>query len=96
MALHDQVSDNVRVITAAQGTNPGAMALRLGKSRQWIQAKLAGRNRWSMEDVEAVSEELGVPVMSLLTTEWWPQELLRARRDSNPQPSGWHLEPVAA
>jgi len=63
------------------------MALRLGRSRQWVQAKLVGRNRWSMEDVEAMSVDLGVSPMTLMSTDWWPEELVRARRDSNPKPS---------
>jgi hypothetical protein len=87
VALQEHVSDNVRLLTAVQGTSPGALALRLGKSRQWVQAKLAGRNRWSMDDVEAVSAALGVPALELMTTDWWPEQLLRARRDSNPKPS---------
>lgn len=87
MAIQDRVSDNVRVLTAVQRTSPGAVALRLGKSRQWIQNKMAGRNRWSMDDVEAVSEVLGVPAIELMTTDWWPEQMLRARRDSNPKPS---------
>ena len=94
MSLQECVSDNVRVLTAAQGTSPGTVAVQLGKSRQWVQAKLAGRNRWSTDDVEAFGAALGVPPLTLMTTDWWPEELARARRDSNPQPSDW--EPVAA
>ena len=85
------MSDNVRVFTAARGTSPGAVALRLGKSRQWVQAKLSGRNRWSTDDVEAVARDLGVSPMVLMTTDWWPEELQRARRDSNPKPSDLSL-----
>ena len=81
------MSDNVRVFTAAQGTSPGAVALRLGRSRQWVQAKLAGRNRWSMEDVEEMAAALGVDPFVLMSTDWWPEPLVRARRDSNPKPS---------
>jgi hypothetical protein len=87
MSLQQQVSDNVRVFTAAQGTSPGAVALRLGRSRQWMQAKLAGRNRWRTDEVEEVAAQLGVSPIVLMSTEWWPEELLRARRDSNPKPS---------
>lgn len=86
MALQDQVSDNVRVLAAARGTSPAAVAEALGRSRQWIQNKLAGRSRWSVEDVEAVGRQLGVDASDLVTTEWWPSQL-RARRYSKPQPS---------
>ena len=86
MALQEAVSVNVRILAAAQGTSPSALAVSLGKSRAWIQAKLAGRNGWSLADLDAVSRGLGVEPGVLMSTEWWPDEL-RARRDSNPQPS---------
>jgi len=95
MVLQDSVSDNVRVFAAARGTSPGAIALRLGMSRQWIQAKMAGRVRWSTEDIEVVSQELGVSPFTLMSTDWWPDELVRARRDSNPKPSDLRLAVAA-
>jgi hypothetical protein len=94
MALQDQVSDNVRVLSAAKRTTPTAVARSLGRSPQWIQAKLAGRNRWTIEDVEAIGGELEVSPTVLMSTAWWPEELLRACRDSNPKPSD--LYPMAA
>jgi hypothetical protein len=87
MALQDHVSDNVRILAAAQHTSPGALAERVGRTRQWIQAKLAGRNGWSVTDVELVSRSLGVDPALLMSIDWWPEQLLRARRDSNPKPS---------
>ena len=87
MSLQESVSANVRVLAAARGTSPSALAVSLGRSRAWIQSKLVGRNGWSLADLDAVSEGLGVDAQTLMTTEWWPDELRRARRDSNPQPS---------
>jgi Helix-turn-helix domain len=86
MTLQDRVSSNVRVLAAAAGTSPSAVAESVGRSRQWIQAKLSGRIGWSLGDVERVSEGLGVEPGVLMTTDWWPAEL-RACRDSNPKPS---------
>ena len=77
----------MRILAAARGTSPAAVAESLGRSRQWIQSKLSGRVGWSLDDVEAVSGGLGVEAGVLMTTDWWPEQLLRARRDSNPQPS---------
>jgi len=88
MTLQMQVGDNVRVLAAAKGTSPGGVAVEIGRSRQWMQNKLAGRAGWSVADVEAVAAALGVDVTVLMTTDWWPEELLRACRDSNPKPSG--------
>lgn len=73
-----QVGDNVRVLAAAKGTSPGGIAVEIGRSRQWIQNKLAGRNGWSVADVEAIAGALGVEPQVLMTTDWWPVELLRA------------------
>ena len=87
MALQQRVSDNVRILAAARGTSPAAVAEAMGRSRQWIQAKMSGRVGWSLSDVDAVSQGLGVEPTVLMTREWWPEELLRARRYSKPQPS---------
>ena len=91
MALQDQVSDNVRVLAAARGTSPAAVAEGVGRSRQWLQNKLAGRSGWSVDDVELIGAQLGVEPGILMTTDWWPEEMLRARRDSNPKPSDLSL-----
>src|SRR4029077_430140 len=86
MTLQERVSDNVRILAAARGTSPAAVAESMGRSRQWLQNKLSGRSGWSVDDVETISRGLDVEVAVLMSTEWWPEEL-RARRDSNPKPS---------
>jgi cyanate lyase len=87
MTLQEQVNRNVVLLAAAAGTNPSAISLRMGKSRAWLHAKLAGRNAWAVEDVEAIAAVLGVEASTMMTTDWWP-DVLRACRDSNPKPSG--------
>lgn len=87
MTLQEQVSANVRLLAAARGTSPAAIAQSVGRTRQWMQAKLTGRNGWSVADVDAVSDFLGVEPGVLMSTDWWPDVLVRARRDSNPKPS---------
>jgi len=96
MTLQERVSDNVRILAAARGTSPSAVAGDLGRSRQWIQNKLSGRNGWSVEDLEAVADSLGVEPGVLMSIDWWPEVLVRARRDSNPKPSDLGLAAVAA
>jgi hypothetical protein len=61
-----------------------------------MQAKLTGRNGWSVADVDAVSDFLGVEPGVLMSTDWWPDVLVRARRDSNPKPSDWVPVALAA
>ena len=95
MTLQDQVNDNVRILAAARGTSPSAVAVEVGRTRQWIQNKLSGRIAWSIGDVEAVAAQLGVEPTALMTTEWWP-DVLRACRDSNPKPSDWSVTGLSA
>jgi hypothetical protein len=91
MALQDQVSANVKLLAMSRGTTPTAIARSLGHPPAWIQAKIAGRNRWHVEDLEGVAGELHVDVATLVSTAWLPVEL-RPRQDSNLQPTDlWAL-----
>jgi hypothetical protein len=60
MALQGQVTDNVRVLAAAQGTTPTAAARSVGISAERLHAKLQGRVRWNVEDLEALATAFGV------------------------------------
>jgi predicted DNA-binding transcriptional regulator AlpA len=75
MALQEHVSDNVRILAAAQGTSPAAVAEGIGRSRQWLQNKLTGRAGWSVADLEAIAGGLGVEPATLMSIEWWPDVL---------------------
>ena len=66
MSLNERVSENVKVIAVSRGTTPTAIARSLGRSHQWIQAKLAGRNQWSLDDVELIAGELDVTPSTLI------------------------------
>jgi hypothetical protein len=88
MALHDRVTDNVRLIAAARDTTPAAIAGRLGKSRQWISAKMTGAVRWGIDDVELVARELDVEPERLISASWLPQELLVRPKGLEP-PTFW-------
>jgi hypothetical protein len=88
MGLQDQVSSNVRLLATARGTTPSAIARSLGHPPAWIQAKIAGRNRWHVDDLESVAGELDVDVVTLVSGAWLPAELRgRPRQDSNLQPT---------
>jgi hypothetical protein len=90
MSLQEQVSDNVRVLAVARGTTPAAIARSVGKTPAWIQAKISGRIRWYVEDVENLARELDVEPEQLLSKAWWPA--VRPRQDSNLQPTDlWSL-----
>jgi hypothetical protein len=60
MALQAQVTDNVRVLAAVQGTTPTAAARSVGISAERLHAKLQGRVRWNVEDLEALATAFGV------------------------------------
>ena len=66
MSLNERVSENVRVIAVSRGTTPTAVARNLGRSHHWIQAKIAGRNAWSLDDIELVAAELQVAPVALI------------------------------
>jgi hypothetical protein len=66
MSLNERVSENVKVIAVSRGTTPTAVARSLGRSHQWIQAKIAGRNKWTLDDLELVAAELEVAPSALV------------------------------
>jgi hypothetical protein len=86
MSLQDQVSSNVKLLAMSRGTTPTAIARSLGHPPAWIQSKIAGRNRWHVDDLEVVAGELHVDVTTLVSGAWIPDEL-RPRQDSNLQPT---------
>lgn len=82
------MSSNVKLLAMARGTTPTAIARSLGHPPAWIQAKIAGRNRWHVDDLEVVAGELDVDVVTLVSGDWLPAELrMRPRQDSNLQPT---------
>jgi Cro/C1-type HTH DNA-binding domain len=66
VALQSQVSENVRVLAAARGTTPTAAARSVGMSAERLHAKLQGRVRWNVEDLELLAPALGVEPASLI------------------------------
>lgn len=85
--LDEVVSRNVRLMTMARGTTPTAIARELGRSHQWIQAKIAGRNRWTVGDLEEVADVLHVRPGELVDDVWSLELVKRPRQDSNLQPT---------
>ena len=92
MTLDDVVSQNVRLLTTVRGTTPTAIARELGRSHQWIQAKIAGRNRWTVGDLADVAQALHVSPGELVDEGWSLELVRRPRQDSNLQPTDlWAL-----
>ncbi|WP_415111342.1 helix-turn-helix domain-containing protein [Propioniciclava sp.] len=71
------IAENVRVAAARRGWNQSDLARALGVTSATVSRKWFGARQWQLTELEDVAKVLGVDV----------QDLLRARRDSNPQPA---------
>jgi len=71
------VASNIRAELARNGWSQEDLAEKLGINRVTLNRRLRGQLPWSLEQLDAAASALDVPLA----------ELLRARRDSNPQPS---------
>lgn len=81
--LDDVVSHNVRLLSVARGTTPTAIARELGQSHQWLQAKIAGRNRWTVDDLGRVADALDVTPGELVDDRWSLELVRRPRQDES-------------
>lgn len=97
----DVVAGNIRAEAARLGIKQIELGRALGMSQSAITTRWKGLARWQLEELDDVADVLGITVQDLVTDH--PQKRrtpaggshrggpLRARRDSNPQPSD--LEP---
>lgn len=82
-SLVQTVAENVRAEAARRGLNQSSLAAAIGMARASVGSRWRGEIQWQLEDLDKVAHVLNVSVL----------DLLRARRDSNSQPSD--LESVA-
>lgn len=71
------VAANIRAEAARRGLNQTELASLLGVAKATVSLKWRGGREWSLSDVAKVAKVLNVAV----------EDLLRTRRDSNPQPA---------
>lgn len=69
--------DNVRAEAARRGWTQSDLAAVLGIDRATVNRRLNGRNGWTVDDLQYLC----------IAFDMVPMDLLRARRDSNPQPA---------
>lgn len=77
MSTREIVAGNIRAEAARRGLTQSDIARRLGMAQSSISRRWGGSQSWTFELVDEVAAVLGLR----------PEDLLRARRDSNPQPS---------
>lgn len=77
MSITQTVAGNIRAEAARAGLNQSDLARALNIAQSSISLRWRGERPWSLELLEQVAEILNMP----------PLDLVRARRDSNPQPS---------
>lgn len=96
-----RVSHGVQVLMAYAGIRHAKdLALRISMTQQTLSRRLSGQQGWMFHEVVAVAAYFGVTLDEMLNglptlEEWTDRQLqLRARRDSNPQPSDLVLAPL--
>lgn len=77
MSTNEIVSGNIRAEAARAGLNQSDIARRLGLATTTISRRWWGTRPWTLDLVDEVAAVLRIE----------PSDLLRARRDSNPQPA---------
>ena len=92
----DVVAGNIRAEAARLGMSQVALGRTLGMTQNQITTRWKGQRPWQLEELDSVADALDLTVQDLVTE---PEKRrtptggshragpLRARRDSNPQPS---------
>lgn len=97
-----RVRTSVKGLLALAGLQQKDLAAPLGTTPNNISAKLVGRNKFSLEEIEMLAEFFGVDVVDLLDPDRWrpkgggPRGGGLLRLDSNQEPAGFRrLKPRA-
>lgn len=77
MTINETAAGNIRAEAARRGMTQSDVARRLGVAQSTINRRWRGHQAWTLELIEEVASIYRMD----------PIDLLRARRDSNPQPS---------
>lgn len=64
--LQDNVSRVVKTLLTAHAQTQGDIAESLGMTQAAVSNKIAGKTRWSLDDIERLSAHFGVPAPVLL------------------------------
>lgn len=92
-------NSEIRALMGRHNVHQGDLAKALGTTQSVISSRLTGRSPWRLPEVETLARYFGCSPAELLGGTQkspgpdGPGEAMRARRDSNPQPSDW--EPLA-
>ena len=87
------ITEAVKAAMTVRGVNRADLAKALGRDKSWVSHKLNGRRGWQVDDLDSLVEVFGMPPAAFLIRP--AADELRARRDSNPQPSDPKVVPPA-
>ena len=62
------VATNIRIELARQNLNQTALARKLGRHQQWVQRRLSGETKITVQDITSIADALDVSVVDLLPT----------------------------
>lgn len=66
MSLNSKISDRVAQHLATSGKNQTWLAAQMGVNRSQASRLIAGKNAWTLENLERVAEAFGVAVQALV------------------------------
>ena len=89
--MSKRVTAAVHAAMTSRGWNRTQLAVALGVSQSWVSNKLNGHRGWVLEDLVLLETCFGMPAAAFLVPQFGE---LRARRDSNPQPSEPKVAPA--
>ena len=93
-SLNKKVADELNALRGRFGVSQAQLAAVIAVSQSQMSKRLKGRVPFILDDIEAFAEYFGISASQLLGYAETPRPdgpggRLRARRDSNPQPSDW-------
>lgn len=100
-SLNQKVADELNALRGRYGRSQADLAEVIQVTQSQMSKRLKGRVPFTLDDIERFAEYFGITASQLLGYAEAPRPdgpggSLRARRDSNSQPSDWDSDPTSA